>query len=442
MSARGDGSPYSTTFGGASGKTATGLDCNTTYYFRVSARGDGSPYSTTFGAPSTTDVSSQTDACLPVFQFSPSPLALGGSSNVWTVPAEVTSVYVDVSFSSGYVKDTGAGDIEINRVDSSDTVLSTLEVDNENDSGTLTGAAAGSLIRIDVENDAFDTSYALVTLTFHSGSDDTGPELARATVQKESRPYSPTAPSTGTSWSVDDAAGSVTLSWGPGAARLGSNPDHYEVVIRDASNPSTPLYSNLNVDDSANPATLTISGARTLGLEGTHTAEVRHCNTAGGCSLPFSITFTLAPLPDVSAPTLSVDSSTDTTITLSWNSVAGASKYRLERRTSGSRPIADPWIEVDPEIPSISTSHTASGLAGSTTYDFQVGAYGDGETHASKWGPWSTTLEASTLPSPTISISGVDTSLGDSAAEDSSDSFTVTASNLDRLLLLLHHRFN
>ncbi len=494
VSARGDGSPYSTTFGGASGsvsrttsecqtapaptgltvtssdrysvslswdsvsdayryklerregtsgswstvsssisgtsKTATGLDCNTTYYFRVSARGDGSPYSTTFGTPSTTDVSSQTDACLPVFQFSPSPLALGGSSNVWTVPAEVTSVYVDVSFSSGFVKDTGAGDIEINRVDSSDTVLSTLEVDNENDSGTLMGAAAGSLIRIDVENDAFDTSYALVTLTFHSGSDDTGPELARATVQKESRPYSPTAPSTGTSWSVDDAAGSVTLSWGPGAARLGSNPDHYEVVIRDASNPSTPLYSNLNVDDSANPTTLTISGARTLGLEGTHTAEVRHCNTAGGCSLPFSITFTLAPLPDVSAPTLSVDSSTDTAITLSWNSVTGTSKYRLERRTSGSRPIADPWIEVDPEIPSIRTSHTADGLAGGTAYDFQVSAYGDGETHASKWGPWSTTFEASTLPSPTISISGVDTSLGDSDTEDSNDIFTVTASNL------------
>ena len=422
---------WSTVSSGISGtsKTATGLDCNTTYYFKVSARGDGSPYSTTFGTPSTTDVSSQTDACLPVFQFSPSPLALGGASNVWTVPAEVTSVYVDVSFSSGYVKDTGAGDIEINRVDSSDTVLSTLEVDNENDSGTLTDAAAGSLIRIDVENDAFDTSYALVTLTFHSGSDDTGPELARATVQKESRPYSPTAPSTGTSWSVDDAAGSVTLSWGPGAARLGSNPDHYEVVVRDTSNPSTPLYSNLNVDDSANPATLIISGARTLGLEGAHTAEVRHCNTAGGCSLPFSITFTLAPLPDVSAPTgLSADSSTDTAITLSWNSVTGATGYRLERRTSSTRPIADPWIEISSTISS--TSHTATGLAGGTNYDFQVSAYGNGKTYAADWGPWSTPFETSTLPSPAISISGIDTSLGDPATEDSSDSFTVTASNL------------
>ena len=75
-------------------------------------------------------------------------------SNVWTIPTGVTSVYVDVSFSEGFVKDSDAGDINVNRVNSSGTVLNTLAVDNENDSGTLTGAAAGSLIRIDVDNDA------------------------------------------------------------------------------------------------------------------------------------------------------------------------------------------------------------------------------------------------------------------------------------------------
>ena len=222
-----------------------------------------------------------------VFQFTPSPLALGGTSNVWTIPTGVTSVYVDVDFSEGIYKDEDAGDINVNRVNSFGTVLSTLAVDNEDDSRTWTGAADGSLIRIDVDNDAFDVSLALVTLTFHSGSDTTGPEIARATVQKESRPYAPTNGSA----SVDETNGSVTLSWGPGAARLGSNPDHYEVVIPDATNPSTPLYSNLNVDDSTTPTTLTISNARALGLEGSHTAEVRHCNAAGGCSLPLNITF-------------------------------------------------------------------------------------------------------------------------------------------------------
>ena len=210
---------------------------------------------------------------------------------MWTIPTGVTSVYVDVDFSEGIYKDEDAGDINVNRVNSFGTVLSTLAVDNENDSRTWTGAVDGSLIRIDVDNDAFDVSLALVTLTFHSGSDTTGPEIARATVQKESRPYAPTNGSA----SVDETNGSVTLSWGPGAARLGSNPDHYEVVIPDATNPSTPLYSNLNVDDSTTPTTLTISNARALGLEGSHTAEVRHCNAAGGCSLPLNITFMVTP---------------------------------------------------------------------------------------------------------------------------------------------------
>ena len=117
---------------------------------------------------------------------------------------------IHVDFSEGNVKDSDAGDINVNRVNSFGTVLSTLAVDNETDSGTWTGAAAGSLVRVDVDNDAFDASVAFVTLTFHSGSDTTGPEIARAIVQKESRPYAPT----NGSGSVDATNGSVTLSWG------------------------------------------------------------------------------------------------------------------------------------------------------------------------------------------------------------------------------------
>ena len=273
--------------------TVTGLACNTTYRFRVSAHGDGHPYSNSFGSPSPSSNPRTTSACRQT--FIPNPLGLGDTSNVWTVPTGTTSVYVDVDFSTGYVKDTGSGYININRVNSFGTTLSTKAIDRESDRGVVTGVVAGSLIRIDVDKDAFDSGAALVTLTFHSGSDATGREIARATVQKESRPYMPVAPSSGTPWSVDETVGSVTLSWGPGAARVGSNADHYEVVIPDTSNPSTPLYSDRNIDDSSNPATLTISNARALGLEGTHTAEVYHCNSAGGCSLPLSITFTITP---------------------------------------------------------------------------------------------------------------------------------------------------
>ena len=220
-----------------------------------------------------------------VFQFSPSPLALGGTSNVWTVPTGVSRVYVDVDFSKGAHKDANpdVGDININSVNSSGTVLSTLlEVDNENDSVTLTGVA-GSRIRIDVDNNAFDASLALVTLTFHSGSSTTGPEIAKATVQKESRPYSPT----GGTATVDKAADSLTLSWKPGAPRLGSKPDHYRVEVTGTT------FSPQNVDDSKDPAKLTISNASTTLGAGKHTAKVSHCNAAGGCSLALNITFTV-----------------------------------------------------------------------------------------------------------------------------------------------------
>ncbi|MCY3505352.1 MAG: fibronectin type III domain-containing protein [Chloroflexi bacterium] len=44
---------------------ATGLECNTRYFFRVSTRGDRSPYSTTFGDP-TSSVNVTTDPCPPV----------------------------------------------------------------------------------------------------------------------------------------------------------------------------------------------------------------------------------------------------------------------------------------------------------------------------------------------------------------------------------------
>ncbi len=44
-------------------RTASGLTCNTTYYFRARTKGDGSPYSTTFGSATSNDVSGTTSTC-------------------------------------------------------------------------------------------------------------------------------------------------------------------------------------------------------------------------------------------------------------------------------------------------------------------------------------------------------------------------------------------
>ena len=43
-------------------ETVDGLNCDTSYYFRVRARGDGSPYSTSYGEASSS-VSETTDGC-------------------------------------------------------------------------------------------------------------------------------------------------------------------------------------------------------------------------------------------------------------------------------------------------------------------------------------------------------------------------------------------
>ena len=207
--------------------SVTGLDHSTGYEFRVRARGDGTTYPAGFGVPSAT-VSATT-----AFLFDPSPLGLGGTSDVWTVPAGVTSVYVSVGFSSPGGLEAGAGSIRVSRVDSAGSVLGTLAVRAERDSGPLSGAASGSRVRLDVDGDAFHAGGALVTLTLHSGTDATGPVLARATVRTESRPATPTSGSA----APDPAAGSVTLGWSAGTLRTGSSPDHYEVVVPDPSNP-------------------------------------------------------------------------------------------------------------------------------------------------------------------------------------------------------------
>ena len=79
--------------------TVDGLDCNTSYYFQVRARGDGSPYSYTYGNPSSS-VSETTDACV-----APAPTGL-------TVTSDTDD---SVSLSWNTVTDAGAYKVEYRR---------------------------------------------------------------------------------------------------------------------------------------------------------------------------------------------------------------------------------------------------------------------------------------------------------------------------------------
>ncbi len=60
---------------------AYGLDCNTTYYFRISARGDGSPYTTDYGSPSIGTVSATTGTCTNPSNLASAPTGLKVTSS-------------------------------------------------------------------------------------------------------------------------------------------------------------------------------------------------------------------------------------------------------------------------------------------------------------------------------------------------------------------------
>ncbi len=275
--------------------TVTSLSEETTYQFQVRTRGDGAPYSTTYGSPSAV-VTGTTLAARTVYSFTPNPIRLGGTSSVWTVPTGTGTVYIDVDYATGTNKDL-AGDILVERLNSSGTVLNTKNIDNEADRGAF-AVPDGSRIRIKVEDDAFDVHYSSVTLTFHEGNIVSGDKLATALIQKERRPPTPRNGDDAVSYS---GTGSVTLTWEAGTDILGDNPDHYEIEIkRDGS--TTTVYSNSSISDALDTTTLVITGTNQW-TDGDYTAKVQHCNAAGGCSLSHSIRFTInVPVSSTTPP--------------------------------------------------------------------------------------------------------------------------------------------
>ena len=70
------------------------------------------------------------------------------------------------------------------------------------------------------------------------------------------------------------------------------------------------------------------------------------------------------------------------TFNFSWDSVTGATKYRVQFLTGD-----DTWTDAGPETTTTSSTFVpAGGTACGTTYTFHVQAYGDGTTHVASWG--------------------------------------------------------
>ena len=108
-------------------------------------------------------------------------------------------------------------------------------------------------------------------------------------------------------------------------------------------------------------------------------------------------------LPAVASPaTPTKTAANSSSIAISWTAVTGAAKYRVRYKTG-----TNAWDTVEVAA---ATQYNAVMLDASTTYRFEVSAYGDGTTRRPAWGAWSTQLEAST--SAAAAVNGCITSLG------------------------------
>ena len=153
--------------------------------------------------------------------------------------------------------------------------------------------------------------------------------------------------------------------------------------------------------------------------EVTITASDNH----GGSS---NITVTIAVGDLVDTPpapaNLAAGTVTASTVPLSWDAVTGAAKYRVQYRVKD----AETWTTDDDTL--TTATHTVDELYCGTTYEFQVGTYGDGTTHTAEWSAPTETVAAGTTacPAPVFGEETYAYSLAEDVATDA-DVGTITA---------------
>ena len=120
-----------------------------------------------------------------------------------------------------------------------------------------------------------------------------------------------------------------------------------------------------------------IANARTSPGVGTHTAEVRHCNAAGGCSEALSITFTVPPPPAppgrVPTPALTPG---DRSLTARWNAPSDGGATITSYNVQYKEATASSWTSAGAVSPAteITIMPTNTPLTNGTAYHVQVQA--------------------------------------------------------------------
>ena len=123
-----------------------------------------------------------------------------------------------------------------------------------------------------------------------------------------------------------------------------------------------------------------------------------------GGSASITVTIAVGDLVDTPpAPAnLAAETTTATSIPLSWDAVPGVAKYRVEYRETDAETETDTatWITDDETL--TTATHTVDELTCGTAYVFQVSTYGDGTTHTAEWGTPTAPVPAATSGCPPV----------------------------------------
>ncbi len=156
-----------------------------------------------------------------------------------------------------------------------------------------------------------------------------------------------------------------------------------------------------------------------------HVVAIEVSDGNGG-NATITVTITVGDVVDTPPPAPANLAATPaaTSVEVSWDAVAGAAKYRVEYRVSGT----DNWTTDTDTL--TTTTHSVHPLACGTARRFRVSAYGDGVAHIADWGDASTPVTAATTacalpefgaPSYEFTVSeraAIDTEVGTVTATD------------------------
>ena len=140
---------------------------------------------------------------------------------------------------------------------------------------------------------------------------------------------------------------------------------------------------------------ITVAGALDYATTATYSLTVQASD--GSDTATATVTITVTESGQLPVPTnLALGTQGETSITLTWGGMTGASQYRVEYRLADDQE----WTVADETL--TETSHTVEGLTCNSNYQFRVSA------HAAAWGDPSTELSASTTAclSPVFSREG------------------------------------